>query len=289
MKQKFRELKLTPERRTRLAQINAIITEYSKQGYRLTLRQLYYQLVSRDIIPNQQNEYKKLSDILTQGRMCGLVDWEAIVDRIRTPSRPAAFCGPIDAMKALIQQYRLDRLEDQDTYIEVWVEKDALSEVLGRVTQEYGINILVNRGYGSASSMYDAYQRFQNHDRVRVLYIGDFDPSGLDMIRDITDRINEFLADHSIDFEVIPIALNREQIDQYDPPPNPAKTTDSRYEMFAAEHGTQSWEVDSLDPAVLDQLLRDHIEALIDRDLYDEQVDEEKRGHDLLTDLMLSL
>lgn len=284
MKQQFRSVKMNKERTIRLAQINSIIEEYRNQGYKLTLRQLYYQLVSRDIIANDQKEYKKLSTILTDGRMAGIVDWDAIVDRIRKATRPAAWDGPADAMGSLIDQYRIDRMEGQDVYIEVWVEKDALSEVLGRVTEEYGINILVNRGYGSASSMYDAYRRFKNHDSVRILYIGDFDPSGLDMIRDITDRIDEFLHDLGVDFKVIPIALNREQIDQYEPPPNPAKTTDSRYETFASEHGTQSWEVDALDPKVLDTLLREHIEELIDRDMYDERKEEEDNGKQKLED-----
>lgn len=288
MKKKFRESKLNLGRLVRLKQINDIISEYSEQGYRLTLRQLYYQLVSRDIVPNQQKEYKKLSDILTQGRMCGIVDWDAIVDRIRKPTKPSTFEDPIEGIQALIDSYQLDRLKDQDTYIEVWVEKDALSEVLGRVTEEYGINILVNRGYGSASSMYDAYRRFKNHDTVRVLYVGDFDPSGLDMIRDITDRIEEFLRG-DIDFKVIPIALNKAQIDQYEPPPNPAKTTDSRYEGFALQHGTQSWEVDSLDPALLDRLLRDHIEALIDRSKYDAKCMQEAEDISKLRDVKYTM
>lgn len=284
MKQKFREPTLNDGRLTRLAQINRIIAEYSKKGYKLTLRQLYYQLVSRDIIANQQNEYKKLSDILTQGRMCGMVDWDAIVDRIRKAMCPAHWDSPADAMQSLIDQYRVNRMQGQDNYIEVWVEKDALSEVLGRVTKEYGINILVNRGYGSASSMYDAYRRFRDFEHVRILYVGDFDPSGLDMIRDITDRIEEFLVEETIDFRVIPIALNRAQIDQYNPPPNPAKTTDSRYEKFAGKHGTQSWEVDSLDPTVLDKLLRTHIETLIDADMYKRMQDEEADGNSKLED-----
>ena len=195
---KFREIKMSRKNQERLDYINEIIEEYQEQGYTLTLRQLYYQLVSRDVIPNKQNEYAKLSTLLKEGRMAGIVDWDAIEDRLRKPSRPAAFDGPQDIIDAAVRQYRKDRQEGQDTHIEVWVEKDALSGVLKRITQKYGISIMVNRGYSSASAMFDSYERFVDAFRagqkVKILYLGDFDPSGVDMIRDIKDRVDEFIV-----------------------------------------------------------------------------------------------
>lgn len=194
---KFREIKMSRKNQERLDFINEIIEEYQEQGYTLTLRQLYYQLVSRDVIPNKQNEYAKLSTLLKEGRMAGIVDWDAIEDRLRQPSRPAAFDSPQDILNAAINQYRKDRQEGQPVHVEVWVEKDALSGVLKRVTEKYGISIMVNRGYSSASAMYDSYERFleafKNDQKVKILYLGDFDPSGVDMIRDIKARIDEFI------------------------------------------------------------------------------------------------
>lgn len=195
---KFREIKMSRQNKERLNFINEIIEEYQEQGYVLTLRQLYYQLVSRDIIPNKQNEYAKLSTLLKEGRMAGIVDWDAIEDRLRQPSKPSEFHSPADIVNAAIQQYRKKRQEGQRTYVEVWVEKDALSGVLKRVTEKYGIPIMVNRGYSSASAMFDGYERFlnafQNGQTVKILYLGDFDPSGVDMIRDIKARIDEFIV-----------------------------------------------------------------------------------------------
>lgn len=278
MKYKYREINLNRERTARLARINAIIEEYQNAGYVLTLRQLYYQLVSRDVIPNRQNEYKKLGDLLTEARMGGLVDWNAIEDRLRSAEKPSSWDNPGSILDSAIHSYARPRMEGQPYYIEVWVEKDALSGVLSRVTEQYHIPICVNRGYSSASAMHEAFKRFRSAYRdkqaIRILYLGDFDPSGVDMIRDVEDRIREFFRgysramSHNVDFEVMPIALTRPQITEYEPPPNPAKQTDSRFERFAAEHGTTSWEVDALPPEVLNQILTDAILELLDIDQY---------------------
>ncbi len=193
MKIKFRDIHLSRANIERLGIINKIIATYQAQGYRLTLRQLYYQLVSSDIIANKLAEYSKLSNLLKEGRMAGIVDWDAIEDRLRRPDRPACWDGPADIMEQVIKQYRRDRMEGQAIYVEVWVEKDALSGVLKRVTEKYGIPIIVNRGYSSATAMYDAHNRFvsagKQGQESKVIYIGDFDPSGQDMIRDITGRL----------------------------------------------------------------------------------------------------
>lgn len=347
---KFREIKMKAERLGRLKMINTIIEDYQRQGYKLTLRQLYYQLVSREVIPNRSNEYDNLGTLLTDGRMCGLVDWNAIEDRMRVPSSPPSFDNPEDAIDAVTQQYQLPRMQGQGTYIEVWVEKDALSGVLKRVTRKYHIPIMVNRGYSSASAMYDAYNRFKqshllNNQKIRILYLGDYDPSGLDMIRDIKERILEFfgnkarLPEHgsdmydeierkfwieehenpeskwygtyenewreyfddeylpknfrasniTVDFDVTPIALTRDQINQYKPPPNPAKKTDVRYAKYAAEHGKTSWEVDALRPDVLNKILTDAIEGIISIKKYNSIVNREKKDIKRLLDLKVHL
>lgn len=201
MKIRFRKARLSTTGLKRLNIINDIILEYQKQGYVLTLRQLYYQLVTRDVIPNIQSEYAKLSILLKEGRMGGMVDWDAIEDRLRKPSSPPSWDSPKDIMVAVTNQYELPRQKGQNTYLEVWVEKDALSGVLKRVTEKYHVPILVNRGYSSASAMFDSYKRFKRSIDIKkrciVLYLGDYDPSGIDMIRDIRSRIQEFFAGDS--------------------------------------------------------------------------------------------
>lgn len=283
-KEKFRDkLHLRKKNVEQLKIINKIIEEYAQEGYKLTLRQLYYQLVSRDIIPNRIQEYAKLSRLLVKGRMAGVVDWEAIEDRIRIPFLPYWVTGVEDAINDTIEQYRLNRQDGQDVYIELWVEKDALSGVLKRITSHYHINLMVNRGYSSCTAMHDAYERFKHQEDggidVVVFYLGDHDPSGLDMIRDIRERLGEF----GVSPEVKPIGLTMEQIMEYNPPPNPAKITDPRAKWYIAEHGDTSWEVDALNPKVLHQLLRENVEDLIDMDLFNERIEQERKDKEELS------
>lgn len=276
---KFRDMHMSKSNKTGLETINEIIEEYQSEGYTLTLRQLYYQLVSRDVIPNKQSEYSKLSTLLKEGRMAGIVDWEAIEDRLRKPNKPSCWENPKSIIDACISQYRCDRMEGQEVYIEVWVEKDALSGVLKRITEKYGISIIVNRGYSSATAMFDAHERFNSaHEEgkiIKVIYVGDFDPSGQDMIRDITDRTEEF-NQGEYDFEILPIALTWNQIQAYSPPPNPAKITDPRAKEYILKHGATSWEVDALRPEILNQLLNDTILENIDEDIFNAILEREK-------------
>lgn len=278
-----------------LDRINAIVAKYREEGYTLTLRQLYYQLVSRDIIPNQDAEYKKLSRVLGEGRMAGIVDWNSIEDRLRQVRTVSTWEDPRDILNAAANQFKYDRLQDQQHYVEVWVEKDALSQVVTRAAQAYQIPVLVNRGYGSISSMYDAWVRIDGEladkETATILYLGDHDPSGLDMVRDIYERIQFFFANDDDAgeywmperFQVKHIALTREQIDFYNPPPNPAKITDSRAAEYIAEHGRVSWEVDALEPAVLSDLIKRHIEDIIDTDSFEEWKAREELIRDKMT------
>lgn len=285
---KFRNIRMNKANKERLNVINLIIEEYQAQGYTLTLRQLYYQLVSRDIIPNKTSEYAKLSTLLKEGRMSGFVDWDAIEDRLRKPSKPSSWENPAEIINSCILQYQLPRQDGQSNYLEVWVEKDALSGVLSRVTNKYHVPILVNRGYSSASAMFDSFQRFKtafsDSKEITILYLGDYDPSGLDMIRDIRERITEFIEGYydddadimsKIQFNVVPIALTIEQIRQYNPPHNPAKISDPRAKEFIKNFGHSSWEVDALRPEVLNSLLTNAIETRLDLELYNSIVERE--------------
>ena len=277
MKEAFRELRLTGKTKQYLNQIIKIIEQYQAEGYRLTLRQLYYQLVAGGITPNQKKEYNKLSRILTDARMGGLVDWSVIEDRVRLPKFPSEWDSIQDAVNSLCAQYRLPRWADQIFYVELWTEKDAIAGILEPLTKKYHIHLVVNRGYSSASAMYDASKRFlqaigQDH-KVVVLYLGDHDPSGLDMDRDIKDRIEEFGAE----IEYKRIGLTWEQIQQYHPPPNPAKFQDPRAAEYIKKYGRSSWEVDALPPNVLHQLVEKSIQNYVDRAKYNAWIDKETK------------
>lgn len=186
------------DKETVIGNIQTIIADYRRQGYVLTLRQLYYQLVSANAIINHDSCYKKLSAILDDCRYSGTVDWAAIEDRGRVPYIPFWVNNVAEGLDVIKNQYRVNRQQGQENYIELWTEKDALSGILKRVTSKYHIQLVVNKGYTSSSAIHVAYQRFAeailNGQKVKLLYFGDHDPSGLDMVRDITDRLMLFLS-----------------------------------------------------------------------------------------------
>lgn len=244
----------------------AICAEYMAQGYTLTLRQLYYQFVARDIVPNTMQEYKRIGSIINDARLAGRLDWEAIEDRTRNLESLSTWDSPKDILKATAEQFRYDRWDSQPVRIEIWVEKEALVGVIERVANKYRVPYFACRGYASQSELWRAGQRFEGYgecgQQVKVLHLGDHDPSGIDMTRDNDARLQMFSGD--ADVEVIRLALNADQIKRYKPPPNPAKLTDSRATGYIEKFGSKSWELDALDPKVIDELISAEIETYVD-------------------------
>lgn len=247
-----------------LEQANAIIDEYRAKDFSLTLRQLYYQFVARGLLANKQQNYKMLGEVLSSGRRNGIVDWDAIVDRTRFLRRPPSWASPQDILLSCASQYKADLWADQPNYVEVWFEKDALLGVFERACEDYRLPMFSCRGYVSDSECWAAAERFkraQDHGKGSVLlHFGDHDPSGLDMTRDIEDRLFLFGAPH---VGVRRLALNIDQVEQYNPPPNPAKETDSRFEDYRNKYGDESWELDALSPEVLAALVAKEVKSLV--------------------------
>lgn len=258
----YKRSRFRPKAIETIEQVNGIVAEYQAMGYDLTLRQLFYQFVSRGLIPNTQREYKNLGNLVNEGRLAGEIDWNAVVDRTRNLRSLPHWGSPQDIVSACAQQFRVDLWKTQPTYVEVWIEKDALVGVIEGVCHEYDVPHFSCRGYVSQSEMWSAAQRLiaQRKECV-VLHLGDHDPSGVDMTRDIQDRLTMFEADVTVKR----LALNGDQVRQYNPPPNPAKITDSRADAYIRTHGRQSWELDALDPPVITALIRDAIEETLDR------------------------
>lgn len=277
MKEAFQNYKFTAAVLKRIALANAILEDLMRQGYSISLRQLYYQLVSRGEIANSQKEYKKLGDTLSKARLAGLVDWSALEDRGRSlRGGDAGYDDPEHYIQTQGQDYFIKWWEGQDNYVEVWVEKDALVGVVERPATRHRVAFFSCRGYSSQSEQYAAGKRFASHDRdgraCHILHLGDHDPSGIDMTRDNRERV-EMFADTAV--TVHRIALNMDQIEDQRPPPNPAKMTDSRVGDYIRQYGRQSWELDALQPAYLDNLIDGHIRALIDVDLMNARKREE--------------
>lgn len=306
---------------------NQICEEYQAQGYELTLRQLYYQFVSRDLIANKDTEYKRLGSIINDARMAGLLDWDFIVDRTRNVRENTHWNSPADIIKAAVNSYRRNLWEGQPTRVEVWIEKDALIGVIERVCRDYDVPHFSCRGYVSQSEMWARAQAMgewvEEGVRPVVFHLGDHDPSGIDMTRDIAKRLNVFVAvdylhkningiddlmeenedltrrqalylhmgehlhvdhDELMDegvVKVVRLGLTMDQVRQYDPPPNPAKLTDVRSTDYIELYGPSSWELDALEPSVINQLIADAVSDVVDDEIWEEQVEkqEAERAH----------
>jgi len=272
MKEIFKEKNFRPDSLDLITHCDKVIADYSGQGLKLTLRQLYYQLVTKNIIKNEERSYKNLSSLVSDARLAGMLDWDAIEDRIRVPTIPTEFKNLKDLVDAALYSYRLPRWETQEDYIELWVEKDALAGVLRPIADQYHVPMMVNRGYSSQSAMYEASKRYLNQEKnLALLYLGDFDPSGEDMVRDIADRMEMF----GIDIVVRKIALTLAQVKKYNPPPNPTKHKDPRSKEFIAKHGASSWEVDAINPKELTRIITKEIESYVDKDATERIIDKE--------------
>lgn len=264
IEKKFRENSLNL-----IMRVNNVIEEYKKQGYSLTLRQVYYQMVARDIIENNERSYKNLGSLINDARLAGLIDWEAIEDRTRNLRRRSKWENPSEVINSAAGSYHIDYWEGQENYIEVWVEKDALVGIVGRICEKLDVNYFSCRGYVSQSEMWVASQRLKRRENegknIILLHLGDHDPSGIDMSRDIMDRQILF---GSLDINFDRLALNMNQIDQYNPPPNPTKITDSRASSYINKFGYSCWELDALEPQVISELIEVNIKRFRDNDVY---------------------
>lgn len=269
MKQTFVPKNFRAKSRAIIIKANEIIEEYRAQGYSLTLRQLYYQFVARDLIPNTERSYKSLGSIINDARLAGYIDWIAIEDRTRNVSAAPHWDSPADVIQAARDSYLIDFWADQPRRVEVWIEKNALTGVIHNTCRELHVPYFACIGYVSQSEQWRAFQRSLNHP-VTILHLGDHDPSGIDMTRDNDNRLNQVFGG---DVDVIRIALNMDQIEQYNPPPNPAKVTDSRFEQYLQDYGPDSWELDALEPSVINDLIRTHVECLRDEAIYYDAVD----------------
>ncbi len=266
-KRQYKEIRFQPKSLDLIELVNRIINEYQAEGYELTLRQVYYQLVARGYIPNSERSYKNLGNLINDGRLAGLIDWNAIVDRTRNLRRNSHWSNPQSIMESAKYSYMLDRWRDQPNYVEVWVEKDALIGIVSQICQKLDVPHFSCRGYTSQSEMWTAAMRFNQYDYKEsrtIIHLGDHDPSGIDMTRDIQERLQLFGAD----VDVKRVALTMEQIERFNPPPNPTKLSDARASGYISKYGHECWELDALEPKIITSLIHNEVTALMDEDLF---------------------
>jgi hypothetical protein len=213
MKEEFVDKNFKPDSLAMIDKVSAILGEYEAEDYDLSLRQLYYQLVARGFIENSDRSYKRLGDLVSNARMAGLIDWDMIKDRNRETVTPATWEGPAEIVAEAARAFVIDKWADQPNHVEVMVEKQALEGVLIPVCQSLGIRFTANKGYSSSSIMYETGQRLAEYvaqgKTAFILYLGDHDPSGMDMTRDVFDRL--CLFSHEV-VEVDWLALNLDRL-----------------------------------------------------------------------------
>lgn len=284
MKIEYIEKNFSINSRARIMQANEIIAESEAEGYEsMTLRQIYYQFVQKNLIANNLQEYKKLQALLSDARLAGWIDWDSMEDRTRE-FNGFYYPGLTSAESVLYgagHGHEVDYWENQEIYPEVWVEKEALLGVLEKPCQKLRVPYYACKGNNSQSEQHKAALRFiEKIDEGKecvLFYLGDHDPTGIDIPRDNLDRLSMFIGKDSdaSKFKLIRLALNMEQIQKFKLPPNPAKKTDSRWKKYAKKYGDKSWELDALKSKHIGELIEKNIHTVIDADKWKESQDKE--------------
>ena len=280
----FVQRRFSAKSRKVIEQANEIITEYQAQGFTLTLRQLFYQFVSRGLLENSRVGYRLVCNVMSAARDAGEIDWDAIEDRMRVLQEHTSYTSPAESIRTMAAWYQEELWRDQPYHVEVWIEKDALVGVIEDICNEYRVSYLAHRGSNSISAMHEAGTRLAGiiaEGRTPiVLHLTDHDPTGIDMTRDTVERLAKYARQ---DIEVRRLALTIEQVRRYTPPPNLTKEGDTRTVAYRRMFGTdECWELDALSPDVIVALIHTELEGLIDRELWDAAMKRERGNRKLL-------
>lgn len=223
---------------------DAVLYAFHDAGIPQTVRQVFYKLTTYGAVPKTENGYGQACYHLGEMREKNIIPYGWIADNTRWMRKPTTFSSIYDALVNTRETYRRALWNDQDAYVEVWCEKDALAGVLNDITSEYDIPLMVSRGYSSKTFAYEAAQELRNQEKpCYIYYFGDHDPSGQDARRDIKEKLERYGAKFTFE----PVAVLPWQIEAFDLPTRPTKKTDSR---------SKNWNGDSveLDAIPADQL-----------------------------------
>jgi hypothetical protein len=227
----------------------------------MTARQVFYQVVSQGVIDKTEQEYKQtVVRLLSNMRLDGEIPFGWIADNTRWMRKPRSYSSIEEALRSTAATYRRSLWRNQDAYVEIWLEKDALAGVVYEVTEPWDVPLMVVRGFSSLSFLYEAAQAIQAQDKPAFLYyLGDWDPSGVHIDKNIEKRLRQFAPDADITFERV--AVTREQIETMQLPTRPTKKSDSRSKGFKGN----SVEVDAIPAQTLRDLVTKYIVQHIDK------------------------
>jgi len=252
----------------------------------MTVRQVYYQLVSRLVIENNRSRYQAVSDALVDARQENIIPWDWIEDRLRRPHIYGGYNNLAQFARIAQYQYQRDVWATQPLNLEIWLEKDALSGVFIDVIRNYRVTLNVGRGYDGWSSIHNAAERFKKTDKMTtILYFGDFDPSGEDMVRSLRARLEALDCSP----EVIKVGLTLDDIQRYKLPPNLTKSSDTRQSAFVAKNGDISVELDALPANILQARIKEEVERYTDLGKLEEVKKLEKEERERLVKVLSAL
>ncbi|MBA7500252.1 hypothetical protein ES704_03007 [subsurface metagenome] len=262
-------------------EVQQYLKECTQEGIIPTFRNVWYKLVAKQILPNLKTQYKYLSRIITDARIENIIPFEAFSDPERLHSVDYYLQHSFESHIEYFFESLLDNLElfsfhtweNQPNYVEVWIEKNALFEQFKQVTRKRKVTLVSCKGYPSITILSKASRRIKeelekrNIEKVVILYFGDYDPSGKDIPRHVCERLREVFE---LDFEMNLVALTSEQIEKYNLPSVPAKTSDTRTKNFLENYGDKSVELDALDFRVLRDIIDNTISKYYDESIYEE-------------------
>jgi len=243
---------------------DAIIETVQEVEPPVTIRQLFYALQSRGRIALTRQAYRQVQHLTAWLRYEGVIPYDWFVDRTRRPDELSTWADSTDYLDTVRQAYRKNLWEGQSDYVEIWLEKDALSSFFANITRQYLVTLMVCRGFSSISFLYEAAMDLSRIEKpIYIYFFGDHDPSG----RNIESKVVESLGRHGVELdEFLRVAILPEDIEEYKLPPALAKKSDPRYSKFVQEYGTNAVELDALPPKELRKRISDCIVQHIDVD-----------------------
>jgi hypothetical protein len=221
--------------------------EIAEAARPITGRGVGYQLFTRGLIPSMgRSDMQRVYRLLKQARENGIIPWSWIVDETRELERISTWDDPAQYARAVARSYRRDFWNQQPLRVETWSEKGTVRGVLQPVLDEYAVGFRVMHGFSSATSIREVAQDDDDGRPLMVLYVGDYDPSGLYMSEhDLPERLERYGGDH-VDLQRI--ALLKADVPGLPSFPAADKKKDPRYRWFVKNFGHRCWELDAMDP-----------------------------------------
>ena len=275
-----RKRRTKQELQTILDATRAILAE--EEGA-ITIRHLFYRLVSQRLLDKEEREYDKLISYLMKWRRAGEINWSAFADNTRYYYGTRGYLSMNDALRDLMDSYKRNLWASQDAFVEIWCEKDAIVSIISSIASQFGVRTFPLHGFSSATALYGAAEMFKDASRagkqVYIYYFGDYDPSGVHIDR---SAIKNLKKDHGVEPIFQRVAITPEQIERYGLTTRPSKKTDSRSKNFKGE----SVEIDAMPMGVLRSMVEECITQHIDPTIWHRELAIERSEKMGLSDLI---